>query len=279
MISLIVATVNRVADLERLLSSLDEQSDRDFETIVVDQNPDDRLVPVLEAHPRLTIRHLRSARGLSRARNAGLRIAAGDILAIPDDDCWYPRDLLAAVKAWFAAHPEGSLLGAGLRTADDEPSLPNLPACTHHCTRATVWRYAVSPGLFLRRSVALAVGDFDENLGVGALSAYQAGEEIDYVLRALARGFQMWYEPSITVYHPPFASLEHLTRTTYSYALGTGRVQRLHHYPLGQFGWHLVRTLGGAAVSLCHGDLARARLYALRGAGQLRGYMLPPRWA
>ena len=66
MVSMIVATLNRVDELERLLDSLDSQTYKDFEVIVVDQNPDDRLRPVLERHPGLSIQYLRSARGVSR---------------------------------------------------------------------------------------------------------------------------------------------------------------------------------------------------------------------
>jgi glycosyltransferase involved in cell wall biosynthesis len=277
MISLVVATVNRVADLDRLLCSLEHQSYRDFEVIVVDQNPDDRLVPVLSLHSSLGIQHLRSERGISRARNVGLSIAKGDIIAIPDDDCWYPQHLLASVRGWFQSHPRVGLLSTALRTAENQPSVPNLPATPLQCTRSGVWRCAISPALFMRRSVSLAVGGFNEELGVGAASAYQAGEEIDYVLRALDRGFQIWYDPSLTVHHPPFGSIEHLARTTYPYALGTGRVRRIHHFPLHQFSWHLIRTFGGAAVSLCRGDLVRTRVYVLRGAGQLLGYVSRPR--
>lgn len=273
MISLIVATMNRVAELDRLLCSLEQQSYRDFEVIIVDQNPDERLIPMLHRHTSLAIQHLRSERGVSRGRNVGLRIAKGDILAIPDDDCWYPQHLLASVTRWFEAHPAVGLLSAALRTAENQPSLPKLPATSFRYTSRSVWGCTISPALFLRRTVALAVGGFNEDLGVGAASDYQAGEEIDYVLRALESGFQMWYEPSLTVHHPPFASIEHLTRTTYSYALGTGRVQRIHHYPLHQFGWHLIRTFGGAAVRLCRGDFVQARMYVLRGTGQLLGYV------
>src|SRR5271166_3162469 len=110
MVSLIVATVNRVAELDRLLTSLDRQTYKEFEVIVVDQNPNDRLVPLLAKHPRLSIKHLRCERGLSRARNAGLQVAKGEIVAIPDDDCWYPDRLLESVTAWFASHPEFGIL-------------------------------------------------------------------------------------------------------------------------------------------------------------------------
>jgi GT2 family glycosyltransferase len=273
MISLVVATMNRTVELDRLLGSLDHQSYRDFEVIIVDQNPDDRLLPLLHLHAGLVIQHLRSERGISRARNVGLRMAKGDIIAIPDDDCWYPKDLLASVKGWFESHPSVGLLSTGLRTADNRPSVPNLPATPLLCTRSGVWGCAISTVLFMRRSVATTVGGFDEELGVGAASPYQAGEEIDYVLRALDHGFQMWHDPSLTVHHPSISSVEHLTRTTYSYALGTGRVQRIHHYPLHRLGWHLIRTFGGAAVRLCHGDLVRAQVYVLRGAGQIAGYL------
>jgi glycosyltransferase involved in cell wall biosynthesis len=276
-ISLIVATVNRVPELDRLLCSLGDQSCRDFEVIVVDQNPDDRLVPVLSRHACLVIRHLRSERGLSRARNAGLRVARGDIIAIPDDDCWYPKHLLASVAGWFESHPGFGLLSTTLRTAENKPSGPNSPTTPRRCTKSNVWKCAVSTALFMRRSVSTAVGRFNEDIGVGALSRYQSGEETDYVLRALENGFQMWYESSLTVHHPPLDSIERLRKTTYPFALGTGCVLRLHNCPLHQVGGHLIRSFGGTAVSLCQGDWARAQVYMLRGAGQLVGYISGPR--
>jgi len=271
MISLIVATLGRVHELERLFGSL-EQQEADLEVIVVDQNPDDRLVPVMETHPRLAARHLRSARGLSRARNVGLRSARGDLVAIPDDDCWYSPGLLASVSQWFDRNPRFSLLGTALRTAENQPSGPKSPAAAGCCTKTNVWKCAVSTALFLRRSVVNAVGDFNEEIGVGSSSRYQSGEETDYVLRALAQGFEMWYEPSLTVHHPPLDSIARLRKTSYPFALGTGRVLRLHRYRLHQVGALVARSFGGAALSLCRGQFDRAAVYALRGAGQLAGY-------
>jgi GT2 family glycosyltransferase len=275
LISLIVATLHRVQELERLLCSLGAQSCRDFEVIVVDQNADHRLAPLLAMSRRapLVIRHLHSEPGLSRARNAGLRAATGDLIAFPDDDCWYPEHLLASVTGWFDSNPGFGLLSAGVRTAENHLSGPNSPATSRACTRTNVWRCAVSTALFMRRSVTTRIGGFNEGIGVGASSAYQSGEETDYVLRALAGGFSMWYEASLTVHHPRLDSIERLQKNTYPFALGMGRVLRMHHSPLHEVGGHLLRSLGGAAVRLCQGDVSRARLYALRGAGQLVGYV------
>ena len=106
--SLIVPTISRTGELERFLASLELQRHKHFELIVVDQNPDDRLVSILSPYAnRLSILHLRSEKkGASRARNIGLRHASGDVVAFPDDDCLYPPDVLSRVDHTFASRPE-----------------------------------------------------------------------------------------------------------------------------------------------------------------------------
>ena len=97
-ISLIVATKGRVEEIARLVQSLIQQGSANLELIVVDQNEDDRLESILK-EPTLPfpIIHLWSEVGLSRARNAGIACATGEIIAFPDDDCWYPAGLLMRV--------------------------------------------------------------------------------------------------------------------------------------------------------------------------------------
>ena len=273
MISLVVATMNRVAELERLLASLDTQTYKDFEVIVVDQNPDERLVPVLRRHERLAIQHLGSRPGLSRARNIGLRAAKGDIIAIPDDDCWYPEQLLATINAWFDSHPRIDALLGITRNAENKPMLPKWAPGPGPCTKKNILSCVVSNSAFWRRTVSDAVGFFNENIGVGAPTKYQSSEESDYFIRALARGFHVWYEPDISVHHPEYQSIERLRRTSHCYALGVGYVARVHHYSWWFLTKLLVRSLGGAAVHLCKGELAWGQVYLARAWGQFQGYV------
>lgn len=42
-------------------------------------------------------------KGLSLARNIGLKYVKGDIVAFPDDDCEYPADLLKEVNDFFVS--------------------------------------------------------------------------------------------------------------------------------------------------------------------------------
>ena len=69
---LVVATVDRTDDLAALLDDLEAQTHRSFRLVVVDQNADERVERVLEAHPGLDVLRLSSERGLSRSRNAAL---------------------------------------------------------------------------------------------------------------------------------------------------------------------------------------------------------------
>src|SRR5580692_7639105 len=94
--SLIVPTAGRTTEVTELLRSIVAQNRTDVELIVVDQNDDDRIVPLLETLPGgIAVVHLRQhEKGSPVARNAGLDAASGEIIAFPDDDCWYPVDLL-----------------------------------------------------------------------------------------------------------------------------------------------------------------------------------------
>jgi glycosyltransferase involved in cell wall biosynthesis len=273
MFSLIVATVNRVDELDRLFASLAQQTCQNFEVIVVDQNLDDRLVPVLQKYGRFSIRHLRSEKGLSRARNVALRVARGDIISFPDDDCWYPGDLLATVAQWLEEHPGFDVLFTATRTGEGRLMAPKWAPRSGPCTRKSVPYSVVSFTGFLRRAVVDAAGPFNEKIGVGSASAYQSGEDIDYYLRPLKLGFRMWYEPGLTVHHPEFQSIERLRACTYGYALGVGFVLRLHGFSWWDLSGALTRSLGGAALNLCKGEVRRSQIYLLRAQGLLCGYL------
>src|ERR1035438_4187408 len=109
--SLIVATLGRTRELENLFESLASQAYPNLECIIVDQNPDRRVKEIVDLWKDvLKLRVIDSALGLSRARNVGLTAATGDILAFPDDDCWYSQSLLACVSGWFEDHAEYGVL-------------------------------------------------------------------------------------------------------------------------------------------------------------------------
>jgi GT2 family glycosyltransferase len=276
--SLIVGTVGRTHQLMRFLGSIDAQSFQDLELIVVDQNPDDRLVPVLRQFAtRFRLQHMRSELGLSRARNLGLRGITGEIIAFPDDDCWYPPDLLDSVNRRLLASSE--LDGLTGRCTDEEGRssmgrFDNHPGALEFLN---VWRRCTSFTIFLRRHVVTSVGLFDETLGLGSGTRWGAAEEMDYMIRAIRRGFKVYYDPQLIVYHP-------LTITDYDkkaahrqlyYGMGIGRVMRLQAYPSWFVAWFLIRPLGGAVISLFNIQPRRAYCHLNTLYGRFVGWAAP----
>ncbi|MEB3283274.1 MAG: glycosyltransferase family A protein [Lyngbya sp.] len=109
--SLIVATKNRVEEVERFLRSVAAQDHQNFEVILADQNPDDRRVNLVKKYGKtFPLKHPKIVQpGTSRARNQGRLMADGDIIAYPDDDCLYPPGFLTQVAQFFQKDSTGDL--------------------------------------------------------------------------------------------------------------------------------------------------------------------------
>ncbi|MGI5864876.1 MAG: glycosyltransferase family 2 protein, partial [Myxococcales bacterium] len=196
-LTLVLSTLGGTEEIGRFLASLQTQEGADYELVVVDQNRDERLAPILAPYrERMALRHLRSAPGLSKGRNAGLELLSGDLVAFPDDDCWYPPGLLARVCAWFEAHPEADGVSGISIDEQGRPSAARWDDRPGRIDRWNVWRRAISFSVFLRAKVARTIGGFDETLGVGAGTPWGSGEETDYLLRALEAGFDLRFDPS-----------------------------------------------------------------------------------
>ena len=62
MFSLVLATKNRVNEVERFLRSLTTQTHENFELVLVDQNPDDRLLELVKSYgQKFPIIHLKQS--------------------------------------------------------------------------------------------------------------------------------------------------------------------------------------------------------------------------
>jgi glycosyltransferase involved in cell wall biosynthesis len=276
--SLVLATVGRVEELERFFSSLGSQNYPEVEVLLVDQNPDDRLRDtVAAASARFTILHLRSERGLSRARNTALSYVTGDVVAFPDDDCWYPPDVLGRVAHFFSENAAYDGLTGSCAEPTGRPAR-GWDGQAGRVTKMNVWRRAISFTIFLRRGVIANVDTFDETLGVGAGTPWGACEESDYLLRALDEGYRIHYDPGIVIFHPKALEKNdgEARRKACSYARGGGRVLRKHNYPV-LLAWKVILTpLKGVAYSLVTGRPARAFLRWKMFTGALAGYRAMP---
>lgn len=279
-ISLVITTRGRTDSLAETLASLADQTHPADEIVIVDQNVDDRLAPILAPYQdRLPVRLATSAPGASRGRNAGAALAQGDVLGFPDDDCVYPTDVLARVGSFFEQRPEyGGLTG---RTVDPEGrgSLARWDPYGGDVDRGNVWRRGVLPAMWFRRDVIGAYGGFDERIGPGAGTTLGAGEEADLLLRYLEAGVKIAYDPSLAVIHPdPLVTIDARTAERgYWYSRGMGYVLRRHRYSIGFVAGFVLRPVGGAALALCRGQGRRAKYHWAVARGRWTGWRLGER--
>lgn len=270
-ISLVVCTIGRTAPLERLFHSLRDQTydTGAYEIVLVDQNPEGTLRQIIAAFPDLPIRRVRSPKGLSRARNVGIGVARGGLVGFPDDDCWYPPATLANVAGFFETSPDVAVLTGRTLDAEGRESLSRFQSESGFISHVNAFQTGASPTLFARHSAAVAVGGFDETLGVGARTPFQSGEETDFVLRVVASGRFAYFDRSHVVHHDQVKVDVGRAR---GYALGYGRVLRLHGYPSRDVFARAARTLAGSAVAAGRGQLADARVRLAWFAGTVAGY-------
>lgn len=269
--SLIVATYGRADVLQPLVQSLLSQTCQRFEVIVADQNPDDRVLPLiapLRSAGRLGT-HIRLPEpNLSAARNAGIAVARGDIVAFPDDDCWYEPETIARAARHLGA--AGGLDGLAARWVEAAVEPGDL--ATEPITAAAMRRFrggnVASITLFLKRAAIEAVGGFDERIGVGRW--YGAAEETDLVMALVTRGYRIAHARDVCVHHAyEGANTEALPiDRERARARGTGALYAKHRLPA----WVILRGLLAPLLAMPGPDLAAG---AARALGRLEGMV---RW-
>lgn len=275
-LSLIVATKGRPRPLEALFASLAAQSYRDFEVVVVDQNSDERVgSPDQEGWP-FPVQHLRTPgeSGLSCARNNGISVARGRIFLFPDDDCWYPPQFLADALSRMRSVDADVLAG---RAADETGRDINgrFAKSFTLIDRGNVFSTGIEWVVFVKRRVVERIGGYDEAIGVGAATPWQACEGQDLMLRAVNANFRCVFDPAIFGHH---AELDirspGMLAKGRSYARGHGYVLRRHGYSMSAgLGW-VARPIVRAGLSLLRGDRALVGYYCNVALGRLEGWRM-----
>jgi len=217
-ISIIIATVGRLDQIERLLTSLSQLNGYDElrpEIIVANNAPDESKAKQVEAlvgkfaarlaHP---CRHVREPRpGKCRAQNRAIPLAGGSLLVFLDDDVEVTPGWLRAVVNFFHEFSHEIMQGA-IRMREQDRNDAQIQRDLQRYRTIDFIEYGFAPGrklrtltggnMAIRRSVFDRVGLFNEKLGPG-----QSGisEDVEFAKRVLNAGYNIGYEPRATVYN------------------------------------------------------------------------------
>ncbi len=272
--SLVVPTLGRTNELADFLNSLVNQSFDDFEVLIVDQNQSDLLDEIVSGFDKLRITHIRQEeKGASKARNAGLARAQGEIVTFPDDDCEYPPDLLERVAATFEAKPELDAITVNSKDIYQGGSIGRLSKRSGEVSKINILSRLVEFTIFVRRD---AVGQhrFNENLGPGAVTNLWCDEGPDFLLALIYEGKRIGYFADIVIHHPNQKKVfnEKSFLRSYNYGLARGYFLKKHNYPI----WYVLYVWGkyvvGSTIAIVFLQPKKAKFY-LRGlSGRIKGY-------
>jgi glycosyltransferase involved in cell wall biosynthesis len=193
-----VATAQQARLLDETLATVDAQSHRAYEVIVVDDGSPLPVAPIVARHPQARGLRQKNA-GPAVARNAGVRESAGDFLVFLDaDDHLHPHALAAGLRA-FAARPECAMV-VGPRDDmwyDGSPSdfvatRPPADRDLYEVLLDFTWYIIPPSSCMVRRAAFDAVGGFRDPWGA---------DDLDFYLRVVRHGPVWCYDgPPVTRY-------------------------------------------------------------------------------
>ncbi|RDY25018.1 glycosyltransferase family 2 protein [Romboutsia maritimum] len=200
MISLLLPTLGRrEKELIRLFESLENQTYKDFEVIVVSQGNHDIVKNCLSKFDFKYTHIVSDTIGLSIARNIGLKHINGDIYTLSDDDCWYENDSLEFVNNFFKQH-DSDIACFQYYDLDRKIYAKEYPKeAIYDFPKMRVLKQA-SIDIYINTSKVkdYTIG-FDERFGVGG--RYNSGEENIYLMDLKNLGYKFDYYPKILAYH------------------------------------------------------------------------------
>jgi N-acetylglucosaminyl-diphospho-decaprenol L-rhamnosyltransferase len=286
-ISIIILSWNVRDLLRQCLGSL-PATGPPCEVIVVDAASADGTPAMLQAEfPWVRLLASRENLGYTRGNNLGMAQAAGRYLFILNPDTQILGDALAVMLAYMNAHPRVGVVGPQLVSADGRPQstrrrFPSLATAFFESTwlqalapRSLLRRYyaqdlpagepaavdwVVGAALFVRKEAYQQVGGLDEGF-------FMYSEELDWLRRMKAAGWQVVHLPAARVVHHEAGSSAQVPAATHI-RFNTSKVRYFRKYH-GRLAAEALRgfLLGSFALQLV--------VEAVKGA---LGHKRPLRW-
>jgi glycosyltransferase involved in cell wall biosynthesis len=200
-VSVVVPTYNDARRLRTCLQALEQQTypRSRYEVIVVDNGSDQPVELVVAAFPQARLA-FEPRRGSYAARNRGITLARGTVIAFTDSDCIpVPEWLAQGVRALLDA-PGRGLVGGRIEQVCARPDRPTLVdryamlmtrRQRHH---VEVDHFGETANVFTSTEVLERVGPFDAGL--------KARGDVVWGRRVHAAGYQVIYSELACVRHP-----------------------------------------------------------------------------
>ena len=196
-VSVVVCVYNGERTMDSCLAALEKLNYPNYEVIVVNDGSTDGTRQIAEGYNDIRLIHQEN-KGLSEARNVGIRAATGEIVAFTDADCMADPDWLTHLVARFQSSDFGAVGGPNLTPPDDSfiascvAVSPGAP--THVLLDDEVAEHIPGCNMAFRREALEAIAGFDPIFRA-------AGDDVDLCWRLQNKGYKIGFSPAAVVWH------------------------------------------------------------------------------
>lgn len=273
MFSFLLCTLNREHELRVCLDSLLLQEIQDFEIIIVDQSEGNESQRLVEKYESSKIKYFHiNIKGLSKARNFGIQHISGNYVCLIDDDAVYPREFLTNILD--ICGPKKIVSGVIYSTSDHTtPFIDCTKVIDGEVMRVReILNFCPSAALTIPTLAFEDAGFFDERLGVG--NEFAAGEETDFLLRAMDSGYEIVHCKRVIAFHPIKPVDNANLKGIYMHAMGKGalfKIDSIKRRKRRLIVFALKNTLGMYIKQMTSTGIQK-EIYRNRRKGFLTGY-------
>jgi GT2 family glycosyltransferase len=157
------------------------------------------------------------------ARNLGIENSLSEIIYFLDDDCVPSKNCLSEIAAAYAKYPLISAVGGPVEFHSGNKIVDLLNEIFSYVpfyNEEKIVRSLPTRNLSFKREVFYEIGVFNENLGY-------PGEDIDFNLRFLQKGYKMLYSPKIKAKHYHPMNLVSFYRSVFKYGRTSFKLYRI----------------------------------------------------
>ena len=290
--SVVIPNWNGKHFLEICLNALRAQTLAEIEVLVVDNASTDGSRAFIKAmYANVCLIELPENRGFTGACNAGMEAAAGEFIALLNNDTEVAADWAAEVVRAFEEHPEVGIVASKMLLFDQRDrfhTAGDFFTCDGRAGNRGAWEAdrgqydrgecvfsACGGSAAYRKSMLDEVGLLDDDF-------FFLLEDADLAWRAQLLGYKVWYTPSAVVYHHLSATGGGVTASYYDGRNGIWLITKnMPASMLRKYGRKILSrqlALALAAVRAWRGREARARLRGMMaGICGLRGALVKRR--
>lgn len=237
MISVIIATKNRSANIISCVQSLLSGTLVPLEILILDQSANNQTKQAIATISHKAIRYTKlSSRGKSNALNYGITQTRGDILAFTDDDCIVDSSWLTTIERAFTQHTNVvAVFGRTLPYHPNQHKDHVCPCIFLNKDKKTITKPCLhyqhigfGNNMAVRRTIFDQIGEFKEWLGPGSIGSN--AEDAEFALRLLITKRKILYNPTGIVYHNKWLTPEEMAHQNFSYYCGEMACYSYFHF-------------------------------------------------